>query len=418
MILRFKVRNFRSIKEEILIDFLASGHHDFTQFPGYVVTQKKDKVLNGICLIGNNASGKTNVLNALSALCQAVVSTTNVVETQSLDFIVPFLFDDDSKGKPTDFELVFEDGDIRYSYQLSLTKDMILHESLSFSPHGRMVLLFDRTGNEKLSFHQTYVSRENVRLIQERNLKNKPIITFAAQFNIPYLKDAYHFIADQFVFTNAQGIVNEQGIGLRLEADKAYYEFLKSVLSAADLNIDDIRFFKKRAKLMTPLPDMDVEQASFTLRDRDVYHVMMNHKIHDRDYFLNLGDESLGIQKVMAYSLVVYDALIHGRILVCDEFGSSLHPHLSAFLLSFFFDGSINHRNAQILFNTQETSLLNEQLLRRDEIYLVEKNKDSGSTELSCLKDYAVRKKENVENGYLNGRYSPSPDIDGGVMNL
>ena len=418
MILQFKVKNFRSIKDEIKIDFFANNIEDITQFPGYFVNDKKEKILKGITLIGNNASGKTNVLNALYALYMAVVSTLDIVETKTLDFVVPFLFDEDTSSQPCSFELLFEENGVRYLYLLSLTKEEIYHEKLSFAPNGRMVTLFDRERDKGATFHSTYVSSDNERLIQERNLKNKPIVTFSAQFNIPYLKDAYQFFAGQLLFTNGQGLANEQGIGLRLLSDEGYHLFLKSLMKASDLSIDDVLSTKRTGKVMVPLLSVDGRENGFSFADQDIYHVTTNHKVKEKEYSLSILDESLGTQKVLAYSGAIYDALSQGKTIIYDEFGSSLHPHVSAFLLSLFFDDTVNTRHAQILFNTQETNLLSEQILRRDEIYLVEKNKDDSSTMVSCLKEYAVRKKENIEMGYLNGRYSLSPDIDGGKIKL
>lgn len=418
MILQFKVENFRSIKEKTTIDFFANNMEDITQFPGYFVNDKQEKILKGIALIGNNASGKTNVLNALYALYIVVVSTTNIIENQKLDVVVPFLFDPVSLSQPSVFELLFEDKGIRYFYSISLTKDEIYREKLSFAPKGRMITLFDREKDKEFFFHRGYVSPDNEKLIRERNLKNKPVVTFAAQFNIPRLKDVFQFFANQMLFTNGQGLANEQGIGFRLENDEGYHSFLKSLMNAADLSINDIYLTKRTGKVMTPQASLDGQQQSFVFEDRDIYHVMTNHKVMGKDYHLNIADESLGTQKMMAYSGAIYDALSQGKFIVYDEFGSSLHPHLTSFLLSLFFDDTINKKHAQILFNTQETSLLNEQLIRRDEIYLAEKNKETESTELSCLKEYAVRKKENVEIGYLNGRYSSTPDVDCGKIDL
>ena len=131
MILQFKVKNFRSIKDEIKIDFFANNIEDITQFPGYFVNDKKEKILKGITLIGNNASGKTNVLNALYALYMAVVSTLDIVETKTLDFVVPFLFDEDTSSLACSVELILEENGVRYLYLLSLAKEEIYHEKLS-----------------------------------------------------------------------------------------------------------------------------------------------------------------------------------------------------------------------------------------------------------------------------------------------
>lgn len=225
------------------------------------------------------------------------------------------------------------------------------------------------------------------------------------------------FFDEKIAFLNGFGYANEQGIGRLLESNPKYHAFLRSLLKAADLNIDDIGFSKTKGN-MAAINGGSENQLTFSIRDQDIYHVFSNHRINGTDYPLSIGEESVGTQKIMALSGSLFDALQKGKVLVYDELGSSLHPLLSAFILSLFFDDSINTKHAQLFFNTQETSLLNEQLLRRDEIYLTEKDKKNGSTIISCLKDYGVRKQENIENGYRIGRYSSTPALDSGIIEL
>lgn len=415
MVLYFKVRNYRSIKDEIILDFRAGASEDLTQFPGYFVNDNKERILKGIGILGNNASGKTNVLSAFRALSTVILSSVNFTEEQHFPFIVPFAFDEKTVQNPTDFALLFEMNGIKYLYSLALTKEEIVKESLSFAPKGRMVSLFEREG-KTMKFHSAYVTEENGKLISQRILKNKPVVTFAAQFNIPYLMDVYTMMAQNILYTDSSGNPNEQGIGTRLEHDPGYRKFLKSLLVASDLNIDDVSMTKEKAKVLLPLNQDGAGMMGYV--NQEIYHISTSHKIGGKEHALSLHEESLGTKKMMAQSGAVYDALMRGSFLIFDEFGSSFHPLLSSFLLSLFFDDTTNPRHAQVLFNTQETYLLKEKLLRRDEIYMTEKNPETGITELSSLKDYSVRKKEDIENGYLMGRYTSGPNLDAGKVDL
>ena len=158
--------------------------------------------------------------------------------------------------------------------------------------------------------------------------------------------------------------------------------------------------------------------TEFELVEQEVSHLKTKHVSSGETYSLGAEDESLGTKKVMAHSGPLFDALNNGAVLVFDEFGSSLHPDVSKFLLSLFFNPETNSTGAQILFDTQETSLLNEMLLRRDEIYMTEKDSESDSTSLFPLSDFSVRKSENIERGFIGGRYVKAPDIDEGEISL
>lgn len=127
---------------------------------------------------------------------------------------------------------------------------------------------------------------------------------------------------------------------------------------------------------------------------------------------MNLAFESLGTQAMFNFAPVLYDILKNGRVLIVDEIDKSLHPLIVRYIVSLFADSSSNKHGAQLICNTHDTNLLDLDLLRRDEIWFTERDPQTGSTSLYPLTDYSPRKGENIENGYLVGRYGAIPFIN------
>ena len=100
-----------------------------------------------------------------------------------------------------------------------------------------------------------------------------------------------------------------------------------------------------------------------------------------------------------------------GKVLIIDELDKSLHPYIVKYIVEIFNDSDVNKNNAQLIFNTNDTNLLDLELLRRDQIWFTEKNPNTGESSLYALDDFSVRKSENVEKGYLLGRYGAVPFI-------
>ncbi|MDD3889886.1 MAG: AAA family ATPase, partial [Syntrophomonadaceae bacterium] len=121
-------------------------------------------------------------------------------------------------------------------------------------------------------------------------------------------------------------------------------------------------------------------------------------------------------QKIFGLSLYLYDVLLNGGILVIDELENSLHPHIVQFLANLFADPMQNKNGAQLIFSTHNTSLLNLELFRRDQIWFTEKNPEQLSTELYSLFDIKARRDENPAKGYLTGRYGAIPVLGSGIL--
>ena len=137
----------------------------------------------------------------------------------------------------------------------------------------------------------------------------------------------------------------------------------------------------------------------------DAIHQINQGNGKTRSYSLPFNRESAGTQLLFAYGPIIMEALNKGRTIVIDELDNSLHPNLSRYLIDLFNDRTINRTGAQLIFNSHDISLLDLELFRRDQIYFVEKNNSTGVTDLYSLADFSPRKSENIQKGYLQGRY-------------
>lgn len=142
-----------------------------------------------------------------------------------------------------------------------------------------------------------------------------------------------------------------------------------------------------------------------------------SHQGENRDgqraiYQLELSDESDGTRKLMALAPAVESALRNGGILLVDEIERELHPILVNYIVAKFQSKASNPYGAQLIFTTHNTELMNLELLRKDQIYFVDKNNEDGTSELYSISEFSTRTSENIRKGYLVGKYGATPDIE------
>ena len=145
-------------------------------------------------------------------------------------------------------------------------------------------------------------------------------------------------------------------------------------------------------------------------------NIEFDHEIVDKDnnkhsYKLNLNDESAGTRLLFTFAPFLKRAFENTKIIIVDELERSMHPALVEFIIKLFNNKDINKANSQLIFTTHATNLLNLDLLRRDQIWFTEKNPDNGISDLYPLDSFSVRKDENIQKGYINGRYGAIPFI-------
>jgi AAA15 family ATPase/GTPase len=169
------------------------------------------------------------------------------------------------------------------------------------------------------------------------------------------------------------------------------------MLQAADIGIVDVRLSREDS------PTNKLGRGS---------RFELKHKCESDDAWLPLDEESRGTKTLFRLALPILRSIRTGATLLVDELESSMHPMLADLIVRQFNDPGINRRNAQLIFSTHDTNLLGtligEPALRRDQVWLTEKD-PLGATVLYPLTDFKPRKDENIERGYIQGRYGAIP---------
>jgi AAA15 family ATPase/GTPase len=197
--------------------------------------------------------------------------------------------------------------------------------------------------------------------------------------------------------------------------DELFSKFTKKLLHQVDLGINNFEVEKKILSI-EELPEEMPKPVKEVLAGEDWISIQIGHLLDNEIHRISLSDESDGTQRIFGLSAHLYDVLRKGGILVIDELENSLHPLIVQFLVSLFADKTQNQNGAQLIFSTHNTSLLNLELFRRDQIWFTEKHPEKLNTELYSLFDIKARKDENPAKGYLMGRYGAIPVLGSGIL--
>lgn len=402
MILEFSVKNFLSFKEKVTFSMIANSNKELND--NYVEIGG-NKVLKSAAVYGANASGKSNLFKILT-LVVLMLRSSNSVDINAKLPLIPFKLDKDSVNKPSEFEIKFILNETRYVYGFIADKDKIYDEYLYYYPNGRETKIFDRTNINEYSYTQK--DEKILREIETKNAQNKFFLATATNWNFDKTKAAYNFL------TNGIGTCNNLEI-LKNMAYKMYEtnpdylkDFAIDFLQKADFNIEDYQISQidVPGEFLTAIPEFITK----TLPDKPkAYQVLFKHK--NSDNYLSIDEESLGTQMIFAFIPFLADSLKNKKVLIIDELDKSLHSFLVQYIVEIFNDAEINKNGSQLIFNTHDTNLLDLNILRRDQIWFTEKNSETGESDLYSLSDFSVRKQENVEKGYMLGRYGAVPFI-------
>lgn len=402
MILEFSVKNFLSFKEKVTFSMIANSNKELND--NYVEIGG-NKVLKSAAIYGANASGKSNLFKILT-LVVLMLRSSNSVDINAKLPLIPFKLDKGSVNKSSEFEIKFILDETRYVYGFIADKDKIYDEYLYYYPNGRETKIFDRTNINEYSYTQK--DEKILREIEAKNAQNKFFLATATNWNFDKTKASYNFL------TNGIGTCNNLEI-LKNMAYKMYEtnpdylkDFAIDFLQKADFNIEDYQISQidVPGEFLTAIPEFIAK----TLPDKPkAYQVLFKHK--NSDNYLSIDEESLGTQMIFAFIPFLADSLKNKKVLIIDELDKSLHPFLVQYIVEIFNDAEINKNGSQLIFNTHDTNLLDLNILRRDQIWFTEKNSETGESDLYSLSDFSVRKQENVEKGYMLGRYGAVPFI-------
>jgi AAA15 family ATPase/GTPase len=417
MLIEFTVKNYRSIKEEQVFsmvkakgDELESTNSFQPSAPGSV------QLLRSAAIYGANAAGKSNVIRAMTEMESIVRSSASSSQEGDKITVTPFLFDESSSSEPTEFEMIFISEGVRYQFGFCVTKTHIVEEWLIAYPKGRAQRWYSRGFNKsknksEYKFSDFLLGQKSV--WQSATRANALFLSTAVQLNSDQLKPVFNWFKETLQHVNLGGWGPGFTASLceKENSKTRVLEFLK----AADFDIHDVRIEKEKfdpESLPEDFPDSVREKVIKEMKDKEIIDIKTIHKSESGNLIpLDFDEESDGTQKFFSFAGPWIDTLKEGYVLVIDELHDSLHPKMVKYLVNLFHDDRTNPNNAQLIFTTHETSILSQDNFRRDQIWFCEKD-ETQATSLYPLTDFSPRKdRENIELGYLSGRYGALPFI-------
>jgi len=417
MLVEFSVTNYLSIREKVTLS-LVKGPGAELEATNVIKcgAPSTPDLLASAAIYGANGAGKSNVFRALQTMRNIVRNSASHGSAKRPLPITPFMLDDTSNGQPSEFDLTFIVEEVRYQYGFSATSERVEEEWLYAYPKGRPRQLIERRFDAESRVYSwgamdKLVGQKHV--WQEATRENGLFLSTAVNLNCGQLQPLMDWFRERLVFNWWRE--ESAHISTGMCSDAASKRKVESILQVADTGIAGVRIKEIPSvprSHNTNVPDwvadaLFEEYLADTPPDVKTIHVTDS----GRNVEFDLDHESEGTQKLFYIAGVWLHALENGGVLVVDEFDNSLHPHMVRFLVGLFHDKEVNRAGAQLLFNTHDTSQLSQDFMRRDQIWLCEKKKDS-STDLYSVVEFSPRKGvENLERGYLGGRYGALPII-------
>ena len=395
MLVQFAVENFQSIKDRVVLDMRKLN-----------IKEHGDSLIRGECLpvsviYGPNAGGKSTVVGALSMFISIIgiplylLSTPGQIRQASIPVPVPYLLDQDSRNKPTVFELVFQLNDKQYRIYMESMAGKIKYESLQEKgAKGKPATLYERTDNSLIIGNKMTGLPHKAMAIAE----DIPALVYLRRlFDVSPIKELTEYIRNSYPINFGSPVAEnllQSTMGLPA-ADATMRKAMLKMMQYLNLDIDDF-----------DIQFLDKEQSAFQIR--------AFHKMKNGTYFLPLQVESMGTQKIFNLLPCLISCLKNGTLLLVDELDAKLHPKMLERIIGLFTNKENNPNGAQLIFTSHDIATMNSDVFRRDEIWFAAKN-EAESTDLYSLADIRdqdgelIRRDAVFSKQYLEGRYGADP---------
>jgi AAA15 family ATPase/GTPase len=420
MLLEFTVKNFLSFKNEVTLTMYAST--EITEHERYnVFSVGEQQLLRTTVIYGANASGKSNLIKAMRFMRNFVVNSLESHSERDID-IEAFKLNTDTVNFPSEFEISFLVSDVYYRYGFVIDSKRIHHEWLYYAPSEEEIKLFDRkfenetdtiTLSENFSEGKPLVDNHQPKLTRERAL----FLAVVSQFNGNISRKIMDWFTNDFKVLFATKEETFEGVSIKKLGNALYKKEILKFLQAADTGIEDIDLIKVKpqdisSNIPNELKQFLVYQGKMLVTKHSVFNAAGS--VID-SVLWRMEDESEGTQKLFALSAPLIETLKKGKTLVVDELDSKLHPMIMRFIINLFHSTETNPNNAQLIFATHDTNLLNQRFFRRDQIFFTEKDQ-YGSTDLYSLADYEwdedkLSSENSYKRDYFKGKYGAIPFI-------
>lgn len=410
MLVEFTVKNYRSIRDEARLSMEAThlvGMNAEVDEATTFVAPDGRRLLRSAVLYGANASGKSNVIKALQ-ICLAFTRLSTAGDETMLIPVDPFRLDERTSAAPTEMEITVIVGKTAYRYGFRATAQEVVEEWLYHRPAKKELRLFSRKGRE-ITIGARFPEGER---LETKTRKNALFLTVCAQFDGPVAKSVLSALqtASAYNLSDQVGAATTAGL-LNLRA-------MVGFLGKADLGI---QAFRPRTDAGDTPADMRPAEGVAKWMDavgRSPLVVETTHRGRGLAgesvpvVFRLDREESDGTRKLFELAGFLFMDLLAGQLCVVDEIDARLHPALTRKIVELFNSSQTNPKNAQLVFATHDTHLLDPALFRRDQVWFTEKDSD-GATDLYSLAEVkGVRENESFEKAYLGGRYGAVPILN------
>jgi len=429
MIAEFRFKNFLSVKTEQSLSFEATC--DSFKDDEYCVEVKDGIRLLKIGMIyGANASGKTNILLALSFLRDLMIDVPKD-RTKKID-LIPFLLDNTSCNKKAEFTMTFYLNKERYVLSVLLDNSKIYSESLVCYPGTQPAKLYVRTYNEEtdstdLEFGTKLgLNKKGQLAIEGNTINNCTVIAAFSKSNVESsrLNTVYDF------FSKYNNDILRPGISLSAyikdhlnnDIDNNLKTYLINILKASDFNISDLELKEKEVIITpemeqmihaSPLPEEAkqemVKKGKFTNAE-----LLFKHQTDNGIFELNEGYESRGTMRFMGMAVILKQLIEENRVVYIDEVETSLHYELLSYFIKVFLANC--NKSSQLIMTTHDINLLNEDFIRRDSVWFTDKN-SFGETQLTRLSSLGLHKNLSPYNAYKQGKLVKLPFLGSIYLN-
>ena len=408
MLVNFTFQNFRSFREERSLRMEATS---IKELKDSIVEAGGYRLLPAAVMYGANSSGKSNVLMAMLAMKDLVLSSVRLNPDDQLTFD-PFRLDETSASQPTSYEIQFLIGDTKYRYGIEHDQKRVIAEWLyEKNLKEREFCLFERNGQD---FHISSARFAEGVGKEESTPENRLFLSLVAQLNGKKAESIIGFFRGMYDFSRRSSKENDNFTMRMFQEDREecsdileFYRYLQ--LGFKDLKVQEARYYY-----------MD-KGKRVEFKGLHEYEMRTVHDIYDSDgnvvderMFNKTLMESEGTQQVISLSGPLFSALKNGTLLLVDELDIRLHPMLTRSIVQLFMNRSTNPNGAQLICTTHDTNLLDLAYLRRDQIWFTEKDRTESSDLYSLVefkdgRGVRVRNDSSIEKDYIEGRYGAIP---------
>lgn len=440
MLLNFTVDNWMSYRDEASLNMVASSERQhgetLTKIPGF----RSKKALPVAAVYGGNASGKTALFKGIAALKHMVTGDIGVDDILP---IKPFMLEKESSLKPTVFDVTFLAGKTVYRYVMEATLDGVTYESLERIREKGSVDIFEREElpeGSKFTFNETFLgSSDFLDFVGKSTRRNQTFLGNAVAQNVKRLQEAYDWfdVTLQLVGVESQALTFAHAA----EDREGFIEYAEAALACLDTGICgltgervDLDALPKNAKLRKSVANLDDGELLMLVMEKSpgdygfemiTVHVDHGQPVVERMRTLHqgadgekrsfgLGMESSGTQRLMGLLPMLFDLqgpddTVGSKVYVVDELDRCLHTMLTSRLVKDFLDTCGPNTRKQLLFTTHDLLLMDQSLMRRDEMYIAQRGVD-GKSELIGLTEFnGIRHDKDLIRSYLNGRFGGIP---------